>query len=703
MAAGLVTLEGTELRRGVDVPARADADRRRFTIAVVVGIALVAIPYLWVLWDLWSGTVNPLRGVEPDNFYALQARAIFHGHLFVPPGKLGIEAFLHGGHQYTYFGLFPSILRMPVLVFTSGLDGQLTAPSLLLAWLVTGAFSSMLLWRVRILIRGRAVLGRAEAASFGVLAATITGGSVLVTLAATPFVYNEDFAWSVALTLGTVFALLGVLERPSWGRVTASGLLILAANLNRAPTGYACVIGALLVAAWFASGRAGTSYRRWVLPLLAAGLVPLAASCAVTWIKFGLPFGLPMADQIWAHVNAHRRYFLAANGGKAFSVGFLPSTMTAYLAPTGIHFSSVFPFISMPATPARAVGGVVLDQTYPTASIPATMPLLVLLGIWGLVTAFRPRSVGLVRLARIPLLAAAAGVTGVMVWGYIADRYMSDFLPVLILASAIGLVDIWRRLDGRRRMARRTALGVVTALGLFCIVVNVAIAATPSQQFTPTQNRRALSTEKAVDGQALRATVEQGPELPYYAPAGQLFAASGCSGLYRSTGITFKDVPAQQIQHFTWAPVEQGAGINHTIGLTFNVPVDQLRHPVPILTFGRSTLLLERDGPGRANIRIENPGAPWLRWPSASSWSFPVTYVGNGEYKVNVTTDPNLHSITVDFYGAKMFGHYLAGKGPAVVATTPVGAGQPLPPVSVRDLTGPPPAMSLCRSLVGGT
>ena len=302
---------------------------------------------------------------------------------------------------------------------------------------------------------GQAALGWAEAASYGLFAAAITGGSVLVNLASEPWVYNEDFAWSVALTTASVFALLGVLERPSWRRVLAAGVLILATNLDRTPTGYACVIGAGLIAVWFALGRVGRENRRWFLPMLAAAVVPFAVSCAVTYAKFGLPVGLPMADQVWAHVNAHRRYFLAANGGKAFSFGFVPSTAYAYLQPFGIRFTGVFPFITNPTTPAVAYAGAVLDQVYPTGSIPATMPLLFLLSIWGTVSAFRPRAVGRLALARIPLLAAAAGTAGVFLWGYIADRYMADFMPFLILAGGIGLIDLWRRFAGRRPRARR--------------------------------------------------------------------------------------------------------------------------------------------------------------------------------------------------------------------------------------------------------
>ena len=69
------------------------------------------------------------------------------------------------------------------------------------------------------------------------LMATVMGGSVILYLAATPFIYNEDFAWSVPLTIGSLFALLGVMERPSWGRVMASGVLVLCANLDRTPAG----------------------------------------------------------------------------------------------------------------------------------------------------------------------------------------------------------------------------------------------------------------------------------------------------------------------------------------------------------------------------------------------------------------------------------------------------------------------------------
>lgn len=195
-----------------------DVGRRRFTWASLIAIALTGVPFMWILWSDW-GPVDPVRrAVFQDNFYDAQARAMFHGHLSLASGSLGLEGFVYGGRTYTYFGLFPSIIRMPIFLFTSSLDGKLTPTYTLAAWLLTGLFSALLLWKVRFLLRGDAVMGRTEATAFGVLMATIMGGTIWFLLAATPFVFNEDIAWSICLTIGSIFALLGVMERPSWPR-----------------------------------------------------------------------------------------------------------------------------------------------------------------------------------------------------------------------------------------------------------------------------------------------------------------------------------------------------------------------------------------------------------------------------------------------------------------------------------------------------
>ncbi len=655
----------------------------------MVALAAVSLPYLWILFDLWSGSVNLLRQVSPSNFYDLQARALLSGHLYVPKGSLGIEAFVRGNHQYTYFGLFPSLLRLPVLAVTHRFDGRLTALSLLLAWVVTGVATAMLLWRVRMVLRGNAVLGWAEAVSSGVLAAAVTGGSVLLYLAASPKVTHEDVAWSVALTLASAFCLLGVVERPSWGRVVTSGILVLCTALNRSPTGYACILGAVLIAVWFAVGGDRSTNRRWVLPLLVVGGVALVANGLMNWAKLGAPFGLSEADQVWTHVNAHRRAYLSANGGSAFGLRFLPSTLLAYLQPVGIHVGSTFPFLSLPSTPARAVGHVVLDEVYPTASIPASMPLAFLLAAWGVITAFRPRASGKIGGVRALLVALAAATVAVLCFGYIADRYLADFLPFVALAAMVGLVDVWRRMEGRSHRTRVAAVVVVLVLGVFGVWANIGAAITPTALWTSAQAKQFVTTQRSLGGTP---TVQSGDRLPYFAPQGTLFAAADCSGLYLATGYSYATVPGQQLQHESWLPVEQGPGINHVIQLVFNRPVSLSDPPIRLLTYGQSTLVAEPTGTNRVRLVLEHPGTPASEWPPADSSSLSVT--PHTLYPIEVTTDPNLQALTVAGLGGGIE-HYLPGNGPAAVVTQDTAA------ATVTQVPRPAPSMALCRTLVG--
>ena len=151
---GVTTVETRRLpqkRLANDEDGRASVDSanipvRRFTKAILVGLCVALVPYLWILW---GGHLDPLRAYYPGNifstFYDTQARSLLNGSWNVPSGSLGIEGFVIHGRTYTYFGPFPALLRIPIFLYTTRLDGRLTAPSMLLAWIVTATFASLLL------------------------------------------------------------------------------------------------------------------------------------------------------------------------------------------------------------------------------------------------------------------------------------------------------------------------------------------------------------------------------------------------------------------------------------------------------------------------------------------------------------------------------------------------------------------------------
>ncbi len=529
---------------------------QRFRTVALVAASAALLPYLWVLWDLWSGTVDPLRSDEPPTqpgsvIYDVQARAMMHGHFALPRGSIGIEAFIHDGRTYTYFGIFPSLLRMPVLLFTHSLDGRLTGLSLLLSWLVTALFATLLLWRIRVMVRGGAALGWSEALSYGVLVFSVLAGSVLVSLASMPNVYTEDEAWGVALTCGSLFALLGVVERPSWGRVTATGVLVLLTNLNRGTTGYACILATMLVAGWLALGRDGAERRRWAGPVALAGLVAVVVGCVIDLAKFNVLFGFPSSEQLLYQAYG----FAHINGGRHFSLHFLPSTVQAYFSPTDLRLTSVFPYVGLPGLPVPLVAHTPLFNRGGTASVTASMPLLSGLGLWGLITTFGRRRPPMVRSFRPLLLAAAASGAAMLIYGTIYERFLADFLPLLILSSAIGMVDIWRRLDGRNRSVRRVVPGVIGIVALFGFVANMGIAITPLDSWTQTQSSNYLRVVKAISdvtGHPLSGHLRRGGSLPIDAPIGELFVTGDCQALSISDG----DGPAFPYPHYIWRPVE---------------------------------------------------------------------------------------------------------------------------------------------------
>ena len=493
------------------------------------------MPYLWVLWDLWTGTVDPLRTSAPRTaaasvLYDVQARALLHGHLWLPSGSIGTEAFIHDGRTYTYFGIFPSLLRIPILLFTHSLDGRLTSLSILASWAVTALFSTLLLWRVRILLRGEASLGWPEAISYGALVFSILAGSVLVFLASTTNVYGEDEAWSVALACGTLFALVGVVERTSWGRVTTLGVLVLLTNLNRGTTGYASILATMLVAAWFALGRAGPERKRWAFPVLLAGLVALVVGCAIDFAKFNLLFGYPASQQlVYTNFGANQ-----VNGGQVFSLHFLPTTFLTYLSPGNLRITPVFPYLALPTLP-HVIAHTSLFNSGNTAGVIASMPLLFGLGLWGVITTFGPDRSMIVRSFRILLLATVASAGAMFITGSLYERYLGDFMPLLILASVIGLVDIWCRIDHNRRSVRIIVPGI-GLLALFGFVANMGIAIVPADGWSQTQLThyvQAVRDVGDVTGQpGLSGYVVQANDFPARAPMGQLFIEGRCRALF---------------------------------------------------------------------------------------------------------------------------------------------------------------------------
>jgi hypothetical protein len=539
---------------------------RRVTTATVAGLVVGAIPYFLVLLNFRT---DPLRTAVQQrfasNFFDLQASAFLEGRLDVQPGVLGIEGFIVDGKTYMYFPPFPALLRVPVQLLTHSLDGRLTVPSMALAWVVLAVFAARLLWLVRDCIRPESPVSRVDAIGAAVVLAMVTGGTVLTFDAALPWVYHEVYLWATALAVGSAYWLLRTALEPSPRTIALLGSFILATALTRTPGGWAMSAAAIGLGTWIAlrgrrprrgTGRGtgrGTDRRgggsRRVGPatgglVALAGAVPLAASIAYNAVKFGHPYLFPLESQVWTAVNAHRREALRVNGGTITGPQFLETSLVNYFRPDGIRFVDYFPWITLPAEPARSYGGAFLDQTYRTGSVTAFMPLLVLLAVAALPTLLNPRARGAVAALRWPALGALATGGGVMGYGYLANRYTSDFVPALVVLGTVGWVTLSGWLVRLPRPSRPLALVPMALLTAFSIAAQVATGSLlAAQTHRGPELVSYLDLQHRVSGGRGGTTADllsRSEDLPDGGGADDLHVVGDCESLYLNTGDRYE-------------------------------------------------------------------------------------------------------------------------------------------------------------------
>ena len=559
--------------------------RRRFWRAGAIGGLLSAPAFYWMVN---AGRLNPFHTERFGNFYDIQAHSLLDFRWNVPAKQVAFEGFLIHGKTYLYFGPVPALLRMPVLALTDSLDGRLTQVSMLAAFAVALVFLTRLSWRIRSLVRGDAAVTRLELWAVGGYVFLVATGSVLLFLASRAFVYHETELWGAALALAAYDAILGFLAEPSRKWIVLAGLWSSAAFLTRATVGAGPVValGTLLAvlvlrrlsirlggpARWLgvpddADGRSSLIW--W---LAAAVAVPVVLYAYVNYSRFGSFFGLPLDHQVYSRINPARQRALADNGGSLFGVKFVPTQVVQLFRPDALRVDSLFPWITFPG-PASVIGGVTFDTRDWASSIPAAMPALTLLGLVGVVAVVRRTGAAAVR---VPLVGAVAGGLATLTIAFVANRYMSDLLPAIVLVSLVGLhVLLGAVARGARAAWTRVVAVAVVVLAVVSLWINFALAFSYQRALFPNEaSERAgyigfqQDLDDLVPGGPRGSVRTGGPDLPEKRSVGDLFVLGDCGGLYWTDSRE-------------WFAVERANGAGHY----------RLRVRFPDVTSGEEPLL----------------------------------------------------------------------------------------------------------------
>ncbi len=400
-----------------------------------------------------DGTWNPRLEytiIGGSRFFQRQAEALLRGHLYVASSDLPGECLRRAGKCYGYFGLTPSLLRIPLLPVLHAVDSSLSPVYVTVAVLVAYLAAIDLVFQVLKRHPLHTETGKDwPSRVFAVLACLSLGlGGIPLTLARVA-VYNEAIVWCMALLMVTINLLW------RWAMFRDHRLLVLAAVTGtlasnaRPSAAIPCVIfGVGVVIAAYARPQM-TSRRMVVVAGVALALTPILTTTTVFWLKLrtvapdllmheGLPETPPWND-------IFRRNHNATQG-----LQFVPTALVIYLRPDSFKFDSVAPWVDFRVPKYQAPdfiaplpnGGAYVE---PVASITADMPLPTLLTMLSFAGILRRR-----HRQRPPpgddsahrflwlflLVGASAGCALALVIVTITYRYLGDFYPALATGFA---------------------------------------------------------------------------------------------------------------------------------------------------------------------------------------------------------------------------------------------------------------------------
>ena len=438
---------------------------RRF-VALCSG-AMVFYVYGWI--TKWSFDPSVASTIRADYFFTAQADALLRGRFWVDPKSMDSvqECFYVAGNCYGYFGLTPSILRIPILLVI----GQTTQSfAILMIPIAAGLAFGASLDLCRQFAKPMA--HQLRGVVFMCVAALALGpGSVLVILT-DPYLYQEAIIWSIAGVMLAVNCYWRWLHNGN-NRYLASSVFFCIFAAGARPT--TVLVGVVIGFSLFITHRKRVSLRSNIA-VAALGLIILPAlfSFGTLFAKFGQPsqpvnaYGNPTGVELdrikpcGVTFENHPKY--------------LPTNLFAYFRPDAVRLYREWPNVRFrfntcdgPNRPTYLWPLKFADMyVEKTTSLPNTMPIPLLAAGIASFAAIRQR-----RTTELALLVAAAS-SGLLLCTQFAmtSRYLGDFYPLM----AVGLAMSATMLGTAKRKSTLVALTcVVLVLIPWSLLANASL------------------------------------------------------------------------------------------------------------------------------------------------------------------------------------------------------------------------------------
>jgi hypothetical protein len=404
--------------------------------AVAAGIALLGLYDVELITD---GTLRLGQTEKQCGAYPAMWTSLTQGRFDIPHDEIRYEAYIRDGKTYTYFGIFPALLRGPLQNLVQLEGGCLARPSIVVAALIS-VFSFIV---AGLALRFRTTAARAR---FALFVLTLALGSPVMYSLSFAQIYQEATHWGCAWA--SVFLacfVVHVLGDPRYRSRTLIGMALAAGLtlLSRASVGFAvCSMFAAVLAYRVWDLRGGFLNRR---PLLAAGFifgVLLAGQAVVNYGRWGNVFEFaPMRLHEGLLNSARGRAFAAAG---SFRLDRIPAALAYYFLPAWDNFTSQPPFLVFSTVfPFRSFARHFDYIEYSRMPLPLSVPGLLAFAGLGVVSTWKlPADT---RRWLLVLAGGSAITLGILatVWS-LALRYTLDMEPFLGAWAVVGLVALDR-------------------------------------------------------------------------------------------------------------------------------------------------------------------------------------------------------------------------------------------------------------------
>jgi hypothetical protein len=491
------------------VPAKS-SERRAGPATTRFFYVLAAATGLFYAVLLTRGRFNPFGSELYGLVFNSMLSHMLHGRWDVDPAAVAREAFVRNGLTYAYFGPFPAVLRLPLLLLPGWQGLHVERVSCWLAMLLGIAAQSSAI--LAALARVRASVRQAIAPIL--LVACAFSGPPMLLVWKGAAVYTEAILWAWALSVCFVALALraGLRGMPLTTSVlaamaTCAGLCL----LTRSTTGGGLTIalGLFMLRNILAGPRQGL-FRRlahrefWVPSLILLGFMMVAG--AVNQGRWGTPFSFAdLHGQIYLIAQYPDRMPRLDQYGlfnlQRFWIGCL-----YYFAP--VWTASAENSFHLGPVIARLFDALEL----PASSFLLTDPLWCVLSVGGIFAILRGRAFA-GSYALVPGLCVAPCL--MLVAWYMSFRYRAEFAPALLFLSCVGLAAWAPRLDDA--MADRAS----QLVRWLCVLQIVGACATGfaylMAPFGPSPGYSGISLFAAPS--PLRSQIHQAPEVaPAHSP-----------------------------------------------------------------------------------------------------------------------------------------------------------------------------------------